>query len=807
MTLIVHISGLADLGIDGRCPNADEKFLEFSAKINKASETPLPADNTPSQIHKELFTAITENTPFGTVLNYRETLTFPWTYLIISTEKGDRPTKPYADGLSRAHKVLKQAYPYLNQITFEHLTFDDLNSVSVEEIAEKITTLRREAEPCYLLLGGGATNILVDTAAALDNATGADWTFLPLKNEAKEIPGFITRKHTHEYAYHRWLLSLGLPLKVNPSVFSDSKLSKDITKAQEAMNRALNSDDDSTPKEKANAMALVTYCDIARGDLSAGLSIRAWITSEYQHLRAQDPKAEDAFNPNAQDPTAVKAVTKTHATLGDAIEGQKKRRGQGKTLETCNQWLIEQESLKTVGIKATHDAHSPRNDSTNHTDAEGSIDIYALVDEKLSPTVQRPSWLSWPSPQLCLIYAQGHDKEQGSIPKKIIDEKQDEQIKNAVGYPYAPTQMTILCLATKEASPLAQELQANTGTWKPADDWAPSPNFKIIDSPSGEKSTELGTLKKEIESEIRAHPPRAIIVATTGKKELAFTALFAAQDAAAEHGIPVFLYSRTKNKGTTNSKYHAFGLNRDHRPAILQLALECVERLDLYTAHRLLSIGDATLQSLGNDAADLAQRLQELVNTAPTLDARRNNAPDIVDVLDCIATLMSSAAPTIDSQLRLITIAAEIVNLDKSLGKADPLFAANADATQAGDINTLRAADLLRILIEVRNHIPINHGAGTLNTIMSMVASTYGRKGKERSEPLTHNGHTPTYSELLNRTVEALRDKANSAESSARESTWKANYDTLRQKLRELIEVAPSVERDNLDNSQTEGGM
>lgn len=776
MTLVVHVAGLADLGIDAK-----------GAKTNPLREERLCRLN---QLHEELEHSLNEaglqelrdltiaDTPIGSLLQRFSHNDENLHLLTVGTTQGSGATLRILKTLEKSIHILKAHHPDFQRLTLHSFFIPTLSPADVGTAEETLQALCQDHDQRFLLLGGGATSIVVTLAGLLDQLTGGEWAFLPLTEAAQGIPELISRPTIHADALNAWLMALGLPTEVESSSVTNNALRDTVISANKAFEVALNPHSHSTytPDDIARSMALVTYCDVARGDLAAGLSIRAWIEREYQRQHALESDAFDAFSEGG--------------TLGTVIDGLKDR---SHPLEDCNAWLVQQEEFKDAGIGATHDWVAPSQglpSATHSSDSASHKDLYDLTLEALSPTLDRPTWLSWPEPKACVIYVQGPDRDaqdRPSIPAQLLNAPQPEKLQRAIGYPHQPTNLSVLCVSTEQSQQQAQRIQEALGKSETSENsWSPRPeNFIIIQAPTNASSTALSTLESQIESHIRGIKPRALLVAATGNKELALTCLLAAQDAGATLGIPVFLFStRSEPNGTTTFDYHQYGLSVQHRQAILQVAKHCAERFDFYTAGRILSMGDTTLVSLSDTAFLLASYLQE----ARTHRTEPSYAPRILNVLEAVANLFDSNSLTIDAQLRLITIVRELISLEKVRKDLHPLHA-SVSRTHGGDISTMGSWELLGCLVEVRDRIPLNHGNETLTNVMSDVAEFATQAHAKRDTPLrTQKGQVPTYAELLRAALKAARSRAQDLGMDTSADKWFTHFN----KLRNLTQAPPT---------------
>lgn len=243
--------------------------------------------------------------------------------------------------------------------------------------------------------------------------------------------------------------------------------------------------------------------------------------------------------------------------------------------------------------------------------------------------------------------------------------------------------------------------------------------------------------------------PRAIIVTVVGEKPIVIALLHAAQVFGARHGIPVFLMSSVAQGAGERLQLHQFGLDRDVRLALLRATRYCLDRLDLLTAARLLTLGDPAMEEL----ADGAQRLaDELAHAARTEDLD-GCAGTVLAVMASVAERIDGLPP--DARVRLATIIGELINptpkKQRSEAFRDPVVLALMcwkfdQGYEAGsvDLDGEPAPVLLRLLVRVRNKVPINHGSKGLREAVRDVLKSYRQASR------------CTYPQLLGRAVAAV---------------------------------------------------
>ena len=310
---------------------------------------------------------------------------------------------------------------------------------------------------------------------------------------------------------------------------------------------------------------------------------------------------------------------------------------------------------------------------------------------------------------------------------------------------------------------------------------------KSITRPGVSSETISSTMKElsraaEHWLEERTARPRAVVVTVLGEKAAAISLLHAAQAFGAKHGVPVFLLSTVNSKDTETGEskesvqFHQLGLDRDVRQALLKATTYCLDRFDLLTASRLLTLGDPAMQVLSNEATTLADRLIEAVNTND-LDGASST---VLGAMNAVADLVDTVPS--DAQARLITIVGELLRTPDerhrgpkfkapvALACASPGFDQGSDyRKKLKQFESEPPESLLRLLIRVRNKIPINHGRNTLEVATELSLQNFS------------DGNRFTYPVLLRRAIAAVGSKHG-----ARAGDWGRRFHSLRDQVEAL---------------------
>lgn len=280
--------------------------------------------------------------------------------------------------------------------------------------------------------------------------------------------------------------------------------------------------------------------------------------------------------------------------------------------------------------------------------------------------------------------------------------------------------------------------------------------------------------------------PRAVVVYAAGEKQALLAALRVAQEYGAGHGVPVFLVSGTtrppassqSSQGREHLTTHQFGLDKDARQVLIEAAHFCLRRLDLLTAARLLRLGSPEAASLADQAQDLARGLAEPAG-ADDIDVY---APRLLSVMCGVARMWPSVTKP-DARARLMTIVGELI-ADPPRRHACVLQKSNVDNLESW--KRAKAADLLRVVVRVRDSTTVTHGPGDKDPFALACAITFAGWGRENVPP----GNTfegVDYPKLLECAVAAVRE-----EHGVEPDDWAQRLADLDEKMGQLVSAFPS---------------
>ena len=715
--------------------------------------------------------------------------------LVVGVEGGSTPTDSIARALVRAlGRALAEASRLLDGRELRVLDACILPGLAVgrDSIETLESAIGGHDGHVVLALAGGANAVLAETAGVAAATHGDEWSLLLIDRAGRALPDAeapVVDMSVGEDPLRGWLMGLGLPTVLAEERERDgSGVPEEVRLAAAAIRRAMgetspeagggapaglrtgagaeapagSQDEDEAgapagPRTEGGAsadtraaaarvkdLALLLHSDAARGDLAAGMALRAWITAEYRRRRLE---YLDETGLPARD---YRDATRRSSVLGTVIEKLKERAQTG-PLAAPDAWLAAQRDLVDLGIEATHRLAAP------------GEDLHEQVNAALGAP---PAWLSWPSGCVCLLTAQGvshRATQRDPIAVTLLSAEPGEALRRACSVPGPLTLETLIACSEAsggEGRAVVEALrddrfERNSG-WNPVgDDGAVVYSYESSTTQGGALSDQVaGTMRETgrcADEWLEGRPtrPRAIIVTVVGEKPIVIALLHAAQVFGARHGIPVFLMSSVREGTGERLQLHQFGLDRDVRLALLRATRYCLDRLDLLTAARLLTLGDPAMEEL----ADGAQRLADELAHAARTDDLDGCAGTVLAVMAAVAERIDGLPP--DARVRLATIIGELINptpkKQRSEAFRDPVVLAlmcwkfdQGYEPGSVDLDGEPASVLLRLLVRVRNKVPINHGSKGLREAVRDVLKSYRQASR------------CTYPQLLGRAVAAV---------------------------------------------------
>lgn len=741
MALLIHIAGDSDLGIAvGGFDSCERRRIQVG-RLNELEELSDPEQIARRLLEMNYDVAVEEkrrgvdvnpkqhrSTPLKNTLQGLEELekTGPLQVLIIGTADGEGGTECIARALARQLKELRSLVRERCSIELGEVTPLVFRSLAEKDwlvmMEEAMQGSAAEGE-VILPIAGGSTAIVLGVAGAAI-ASGRDLSMLLAKRQQTQ---HYPRKSQQAQLYplkisadpiRGWLLGLGLPTLLGDEYQDDGQVRQAADNVKRAFAEKV------TVDQRADALGQLLLMDVARGDLAAGMSIRAWHDAEMKR-------------PNDQ--------------------------GGSKCLMSA--------ALKEAGKSATHDFAALMDGEAAETTRQK---VRAAVGESAVP-----DFLSWPNEHVCLICSVGTNRQQddrGDFASNLMKMAPPEEIRLACSVAGEFRLHTVL-LASQDSADhahnLKEELETLSASNSRESSWA-QPSAEVINygTSAGGRETveELTTLINNVSGEVRKSlddrcpRPRAILVATLGEKEAVLAALSAAQNYGAQWGIPVFLVSTVK-RNEEEFQFHQFGLHQDAREALLRAARYCMERLDLLSTYRLLTLGDQKMREHAEAAKSLAEDLEEAVN-AKQID---EHAARIVDVYRVIAGFCQSSSDEL-LRARLATIAGELIFRGHRQDEPVILRRKKGDKSAVKTLKSATREQLLQIIYKVRTETALNHGEFTVDQALEDVLR---KRISSTSLPTT-----TTYSDLLEAAAgkieEAIQRKPESAS-----SNWKQRFDEL----------------------------
>ena len=459
-----------------------------------------------------------------------------------------------------------------------------------------------------------------------------------------------------------------------------------------------------------------------------------------------------------------------------------------------------------------------------------------VADLLSSCGIERPDWLSWPGGDIAMVCAQsrpqsdhGTGRTRPSPAEQILHglpHAEDlAQVRQATGSD-GPFTLHLMLLASQDMEDYAQKERQKIrrltarpedhpagegagpgglagrgpGRWPSSQDQGLAAHWKPADvrvTPYGTAFSQyedgscqmaaFNSLRKGVKDWLSSLDPRprAVVVYAAGEKQALLAALRVAQEYGAGHGVPVFLVSGTTRppassqspQGREHLTTHQFGLDKDARQVLIEAAHFCLRRLDLLTAARLLRLGSPEVASLADQAQDLARGLAEPAG-ADDIDVY---APRLLSVMCGVARMWPSATKP-DARAHLMTIVGELI--------ADPprrhaCVLRKSGVSKLESWKKAKAADLLSVVVRVRDNTTVTHGSGDKDPFAVACAITFAGWDRENVPP----GNTfegVDYPELLECAVAAVRH-----EHGVEPDDWAQRLADLDKKTGQLVIASP----------------
>ena len=646
-----------------------------------------------------------------------------------------------------------------------------------------------------LALAGGATTVLAEVAGVVAATHGDEWSLALIDrvgdDQADGGAPILHMSVDGENPLRGWLMGLGLPTVLaeeydrrRTGAQADADMPDEVRRAAGALRRAVGDDPVTGPIDPED-FAQLLWTDTARGDLAAGMALRAWVAAEYRRRRRQ--YLDETGLDETEHPDALRKGGELGRTIGRLEEEARAR-----PLAAPEAWLAAQRDFIDLGIGATH-----------RFDRAGD-DLRERVRTALGG--RPPDWLSWPSGTVCLLSGQGTSRKdrperRAPIAVALLRAQPDRALRRACSVPGPLRLRTFIACSDEsldEGRDVVDRLAADDpdrhADWQaPEADGATAVSYGPATTSDGvtasgaeESMSRAGRLAVQwLEDQLaeRWSRPRAIVVTVVGEKPVVIALLRAAQVFGARHGIAVLLASTVRSADGRNVlQFHQFGLDRDVRRALLRATGYCLDRLDLLTAARLLALGDPAMEGLADEARALADELVKAVQTED-IDGC---ADVIVGVMDAVGRMIDHVQP--DARVRLATIVGELLNpapeSKRTAAFRRPVVLALADGqfdqrknsvytSNDVDLAGESAGALLRLLVRVRNKVTINHGSKGLAEATEQVLEHYRRESR------------CTYARLVELAVAAV-----GSGSGVGAGDWGRRLDALRERVGTLEKIS-----------------
>lgn len=828
MTLLIHVVGASDLGIDIRQYSANDRKSQLGRRLEEvqsllgaaiedesASESLVDAlldggegEFSLSPLAQEVKTVLQSECSDTDYSKSSESSDIVSMHLILVASSADRDP---SDGMVPVANFLRDsvALSRVRMLIFERLGVwltAEVVSGDLKE-SENLKHIRRilsarcdehRSEPVYINAMSGSTTVLLSALAAVDQE-GLPWRSIIASGEERLGVRVWEPSISSPRAAVAWLLSQGYVLqaikwaKMN-GVDDESIFTQEVRAVADVVSKLSKDVPDLTDKE----LARLTCLWLLRGDNGAGLAVRAWVKAHYEAVLARENAAREKVGDKSLSSMFELASAKRRSELGPVI-GWAKREGRN---SDADRWLAGQDDLNEIGKGSTHDFALPSSKDMSRIRAERELSDFA------------PGWMPWPGRRPVLyIYGRGetaNGKSMPSFPERILLSAPQPELRRAApggmlsDKPPLPIAFCILhsdksfCMAVKDHD-ILRNLAPDKG-WNLTDVEDVLRRYEAPADRSASAEAEIvNDVSVRVKKLLAETSPAAVVLVGSGQKGVVFGALRAAQAWCGQRAVPLFLQTfvdPTEENGEAESQFHRFALHADAEAALLEVAAAGLDSLNLLSAARALSAGDQEMDELAEQCDDLRRKYVKAANN--------NNDPDsgvgtILDLLETIADLWDNA--DWETQMRLTVVAAEAVSFkqnrkllirNSSLGSKGDLARRRIDrsgngsgASHAGTDGVRMAdhRDLLQIIYEMRNRVILTHGGSApqaaLESVMESPKDSYSGP-----RPFVVDAAGLTYPDLLRLTCERIREVAGADKNpEVPQSDWKMRFMSLREDI------------------------
>ncbi|RRD42423.1 hypothetical protein [Buchananella hordeovulneris] len=620
MALLVHIVGVSDLGIDeprGKVEGKEQRLVPGgsdsdicklfnnleSARQGELREARKIGES--AQVFARLWNAdyrsdpqeITSPSTSGRQLPLPSALRAvakragePVDLLLLGSSFGQRPTTPLAELLADAWSACGDRVRETAGIDLRKCTVFDCQSLVEDEVVGRLAEqLRATAGPIYVAIGAGANTLLVILLRALqENGDRTVELLIPSQapNEAAEAVSF-----SHDVdAYRGWTTALGL---ADLAAVADGAL----TELEQVTAAAFS--EDASWEDRAEALRNIVLADIARGDIGAGLAVRAWVYAGYRARLAPGEK------------TAEEELQKeTHLTLGHHIGWVSKQ----PEPTFAQQWLLRVKELNQVGKDATH-----RLMGADSREAQQTRDsVRHLIGGDL------PTGLVWPTGDVAFVHVVGKGNKGVHSNSALINLCTGvAPVELGVVPGTAQTRIHQVLLASTDTTTEAEQEQREQIA---ANGWRCDGDGEVIEYGTAFRDlwearaivARMGVIERRVYATLEQLAPRvqAVVLGVQGEKHAFLAATRAAQRFGARFGVPVTFLSHVREGAAAdgNSRHrtqlHYFVVSPRDREQLLRVAGDCLRRLDLLTVARILRVTGSQFRAVARQAQWLVDQLR-----------------------------------------------------------------------------------------------------------------------------------------------------------------------------------------------------
>lgn len=830
MTLLIHIVGAGDLGIDTHQYQINDReaplrrrleerrsLLEAAREDESASESlvealldggegefPLSplAQEARAVVQYECFNADSSRSiePGGAIS----------IHLILVAGSTDRSMPggmvPVANFL-RDSVALPRARTLLFErlgarLTVEVVSGDLKESENLKHIRRILSARCDEhrSEPVYINAMSGSTIVLLSALAAVDQE-GLPWRSIMASGEERLGVRVWEPSISSPRAAVAWLLSQGYVLQAIKwakmhGVDDESIFTQEVRAVADVVSKLSKDVPDLTDEE----LARLTCLWLLRGDNGAGLAVRAWVKAHYEAVLARENAAREKVGEKSLSSMFELASARRRSELGPVIS-QAKREGRD---SDADRWLAGQDDLNEIGKGSTHDFALPSSKDMSRIRAERELSDFA------------PDWMPWPGRRPVLyIYGRGtgrvaNGKSMPSFPERILLSAPQPELRRAAPggmlSDKPPLPIVFRILHSNESSDEANEDRDILRDLVPDKGWNLTDAEDVLrryeapaDRSAGAEAEIANDVSVRVKKILAETSPAAVVLVGSGQKGVVFGALHAAQAWCGQHAVPLFLQTfvdPTEKNEEVESQFHRFALHADAEAALLEVAAAGLDSLNLLSAARALSAGDQDMDELAEQCDDLRRKYVKAANNKNDPDS---GAGTVLDLLETIADLWDDA--DWETQMRLTVVAAEVVSFKQNrkllirntgLGSNGDLARRRLDRSGNGNgtshagadgVRTADHRDLLQIIYEMRNRVILTHGGSApqaaLKSVMESPKDSYSGPS-----PFVVDAAGLTYPDLLRLTCERIREVAGTDKyPEVPQSDWKKRFMFLREDI------------------------